>query len=40
MTTNDICEALQHSNQWFEPLFQGMPVGVVITGPDGKVKDL
>lgn len=38
MTTNDIREALRHSNQWFEPLFQGMPVGVVITGPDGQVK--
>ena len=38
MTTNDIREALRHRNQWFEPLFQGMPVGVVITGPDGQVK--
>ncbi|MCU1274724.1 MAG: domain S-box [Bryobacterales bacterium] len=37
MTTRDIHEALQHSNGWFTSLLQGMPVGVVITGPDGDV---
>jgi len=37
MTTSDIREALQQSNKWFEPLLHGMPVGVVITGPEGEV---
>lgn len=38
MTTTDFHQAFQQSNGWFTSLLHGMPVGVVITGPDGEVQ--
>ena len=38
MAISDIREALQHNSGWFMSLLQGMPVGVVITGPAGEVQ--